>query len=1265
MIGMKAKIILLIFSFLFIFISIFTSLGFGTTIIGTGTTISSYTFQRAMCRDGQGNLHVVWWYDSYNIYYANSSDDGATWSVNTSFYGATSASDSRKFSPDISCDGNNITVVYEDYYADDVIVAISENNGATWNWYNPVITNVRQYPVVERRGQNIYIVFLDYNYDLKFINSTDGGSTWGSEIVLVDETDFLYPSMVVNGIGSSNDKIYVAFRDTSDGDIYFINSTDSGVTWGSRLNIHAGSFTYPSMSFSGTNLYVAYDTSSDIYFTNSTNEGITWTSGYTIMTTGTSIYPSLTVDDNGNPWVFWRDNNNNANHDIAFKKYNGATWEAEKYITYDNTGNTYVNTKYDFSNNRIELVWQRKTSSPYNIVYSYIDFTGSPNIPGYPGITPQSPTSASTLNCTALYNGANSGRIDFIWYKDNILQNYNGSANNLNNLDRGWTNVTISTPAAGSWICSARAYNGSDYSAWINSSAVSVSDVTPPTYSNDGDNSSAYGSYVPTGSPVKIYVKWNDETKLSKGIFRTNITGSWVNQTWNSFSSNSEWFNTTLSTTGYENKTICWDQWANDTSNNWNTSMPNNIHCFSVGGIPPTYSDNSTDSTLAGTLIEFRLKWTDNVGLSKAITSLWNGSSWVNASSWCSLSGSSSWCNQTLVVNSTPQQLWWKQYANDTSNNWNTSENFSLVTTDSIPPTYSDNSTNSTIAGTAVEHRLKCTDNLGLSGYIFSWHNGANWTSIDNSGDKESGEQSFSGEATVEYYELEFETFISAGEPGIDWISTGSTGCAWTRDDDGTSSSSTGPCSGSSNCPGDDAGYDDNWYVYVETSSGSCDGGTDHAYLTYSGIDMDSYPKMQVYFAYNMYGSNMGQLNVQIDDGEGGWDTLWSISANQGTEWFYKNVSFEGYSGTRNLRFDYYRNGITGFYGDIALDVLNISQPGGTGEPDTDANKTAVEYSDVISGSLYEQIDNITVTVNVSYYNTSGSINNSNTNATLWLEIYNGTDWIDEGDFEVGTSQTTGNYSLIITTASVLTGWNTLENRDVRISARMLDYNNSWYDTINWTDVWIETFSEQEFINDTWTAFSTNPDWSNVTKVVGSGIVKWKVYANDTSNNWNASEIFSFTTEAAVFIDIFPSSDLDDGIQFGNVDPGTNDNIATRNSACNSGTCYNITIDSATTVNVDLYHKTIGNLGTIAIENVTHQANITANNGDNLIASGSISLTTSYIIIGTNICQNLGDSDNCWIKYWLDVPSAQSSGDLETTYYYCGVENGQGSGECS
>ena len=55
------------------------------------------------------------------------------------------------------------------------------------------------------------------------------------------------------------------------------------------------------------------------------------------------------------------------------------------------------------------------------------------------------------------------------------------------------------------------------------------------------------------------------------------------------------------------------------------------------------------------------------------------------------------------------------------------------------------------------------------------------------------------------------------------------------------------------------------------------------------------------------------------------------------------------------------------------------------------------------------------------------------------------------------------------------------------------------------------------FTNDTWTSFSTNPDWSNVTKsnvCPNGGTAKWKVYANDSSNNWNVSDSYSFTVSS-------------------------------------------------------------------------------------------------------------------------------------------------------
>jgi len=82
----------------------------------------------------------------------------------------------QNITPSISCDGNNITVVYDDDDASDLIAAISTDSGQTWSW--KVVVDGDGYkasaalysmpgnyytPVVERRGQRIYIVY-DWEY---------------------------------------------------------------------------------------------------------------------------------------------------------------------------------------------------------------------------------------------------------------------------------------------------------------------------------------------------------------------------------------------------------------------------------------------------------------------------------------------------------------------------------------------------------------------------------------------------------------------------------------------------------------------------------------------------------------------------------------------------------------------------------------------------------------------------------------------------------------------------------------------------------------------------------------------------------------------------------------------------------------------------------------------------------------------------------------------------------------------------------------------
>ena len=66
----------------------------------------------------------------------------------------------------------------------------------------------------------------------------------------------------------------------------------------------------------------------------------------------------------------------------------------------------------------------------------------------------------------------------------------------------------------------------------------------------------------------------------------------------------------------------------------------------------------------------------------------------------------------------------------------------------------------------------------------------------------------------------------------------------------------------------------------------------------------------------------------------------------------------------------------------------------------------------------------------------------------------------------------------------------------------------------------IEVKVRRGWMNDTWTndggQFTGTTAWSNVTKIVNESAgrtICWRVYANDTSNNWNVSDVFSYTVK--------------------------------------------------------------------------------------------------------------------------------------------------------
>lgn len=142
------------------------------------------------------------------------------------------------------------------------------------------------------------------------------------------------------------------------------------------------------------------------------------------------------------------------------------------------------------------------------------------------------------------------------------------------------------------------------------------------------------------------------------------------------------------------------------------------------------------------------------------------------------------------------------------------------------------------------------------------------------------------------------------------------------------------------------------------------------------------------------------------------------------------------------------------------------------------------------------------------------------------------------------------------------------------------------------------------FVNDSFIEFTGTINWSNVTKGVNTGVgetIRWQVYANDSDNNMNSSDIYSYVTTlfADIIAPVFTSIPADANLEYGqslNVDFDATDETGfgsffindTTNFQINStGGLYNITnlVTGGYQINVSI-NDTSGNTNS-TIYNIT------------------------------------------------------------------------------
>jgi len=338
-------------------------------------------------------IHVVWEdqrhyaSNSPEIYYINSTDGGKTWNQEKrlTFW------ESTKNQPKIAVNNNWLHVAWIDHRLSTttrIWYMNSSDNGNTWS--EPIlISSPGDCWDVDMaiNGSNIHVIYSDESEDggsdeqLFYVNSTDNGLTWSVPRRLISTLRLTF-NLAIDVYGNN---IHVVWEDWYDkngnpqgNDIFYINSTDNGITWSEEQNLtplnNAPQSVAPYIAVFQNNVHVLFGDdrtgTMQLYYKRSKDDGITWSDDTLLTNTpeGKSR-PEIEVY-NQNVSVIWSDFRD-GNWEIYYRysSDNGDNWSDIIRLTYDNGYSGSPN--FAINNNKVDVVWMDKREDKFEIYYKH------------------------------------------------------------------------------------------------------------------------------------------------------------------------------------------------------------------------------------------------------------------------------------------------------------------------------------------------------------------------------------------------------------------------------------------------------------------------------------------------------------------------------------------------------------------------------------------------------------------------------------------------------------------------------------------------------------------------------------------------------------------------------------------------------------------------------------------------------------------------------------------------------------------------------
>jgi hypothetical protein len=257
----------------------------------------------------------------------------------------------------------------------DATKRLSKTSGGSWV---PVIA-------ADTSG-NLHVAWHDYtpgNNEIYYVKSTDIGLTWGAvKRITWNSGASRSPAIAVD----SSDNLHVVWSDETPGnrEILYKSSTNGGESWGSskRLTWNSEWSVSPELSVdSSDHIHVVWrdDTpgNSEIYYKKSTNGGVSWGSSKRLTwNSGYSILPAMALGSSNNIHVTWYDESPGIPQIFYRRSTNsGSSWDGTKRITWSSGGS--IDPKIAVNTSIIHLAWAGGTSSDAEIFFRRSTNSGS------------------------------------------------------------------------------------------------------------------------------------------------------------------------------------------------------------------------------------------------------------------------------------------------------------------------------------------------------------------------------------------------------------------------------------------------------------------------------------------------------------------------------------------------------------------------------------------------------------------------------------------------------------------------------------------------------------------------------------------------------------------------------------------------------------------------------------------------------------------------------------------------------------------------